>query len=134
MKIFWIIITVAVMLLGMALIANAEECNPILLSKLHQLENLAKKENIHFKVICLYRSPQEQLRLYTQGRTKPGRKITWTKHSKHNEGRAFDVAILINGRITWDYKYYLRLGELGKQTDLIWGGDWKVRDYGHFEI
>jgi peptidoglycan L-alanyl-D-glutamate endopeptidase CwlK len=105
-----------------------------LASKMKQLEALAKKENIQFKVICGYRSPAEQNRLYAQGRTIPGRKVTWTKHSKHNDGKAFDIVMLKNGRADWNTSSYRRIGELGKQLGLVWGGDWKVGDFGHFEI
>jgi LAS superfamily LD-carboxypeptidase LdcB len=97
----------------------------VLHSKLEQLKTLANKEGIDFKVITGYRSQQEQEKLYAQGRTTPGRKVTWTRNSKHTQGKAFDIAMLKGGKVTWEPGEYQRLGQLG---------DWKVRDLGHFEV
>jgi len=103
-------------------------------SKIKQLHDLASKKGIAFKVIEGYRSQARQNELYAQGRTKPGKKVTWTTHSKHTSGRAFDVMMLKNGKGTWDYKEYLELGKLGKSIGLTWGGDFKGKDFGHFQL
>jgi LAS superfamily LD-carboxypeptidase LdcB len=115
-------------------IEHTQGLNLSLKTKLEKLKVLANKEGIDFKVICGYRSQQEQDRLYAQGRTTPGKKVTWTRNSKHNKGKAFDVAMLSHGKVTWESSEYQRLGQLGKSIGLTWGGDWKSRDLGHFEI
>ena len=107
---------------------------PELVQKLHQLEGLAKENGIEFRLTSGYRSPAEQAKLYAQGRTTPGKIVTHLKHSKHNEGKAFDVVILRDGQPIWDLKAYAPLGELGKSIGLTWGGDWKMRDCAHFQI
>lgn len=114
--------------------ADIEHISPILKNKINQLQILAKKQGIEFKVICGYRSQSEQDRLYAQGRTIPGRKVTWTRNSKHTQGKAFDVAVIKDGKITWERKDYEVIGKLGKSLGLTWGGDWKCKDMGHFEI
>lgn len=86
--------------------------------------------------------------------------VTWTLASRHlidlddsrtdnDLARAFDVAILANGKPTWDIKVnvnkneipdYVEIGKLGESVGLVWGGRFKNRrtgkacpDYPHFE-
>lgn len=81
------------------------------------------------------RTPEEQAALYAQGRTKPGRIVTWTLKSKHIEGKAFDIAILDGkGKPTWDTKLYLKPGAIGEEVGLEWGGSWQKKDYPHFQL
>jgi hypothetical protein len=67
-----------------------------------------------------------------------------TKKSKHNYGqkeggaKAFDFAVLINGKITWKESYYdaawlfFRQAKLTKKVS--WGRNWKnFKDYPHIE-
>lgn len=91
----------------------------------------------------------EQKALYAQGRTKPGPIVTWTLKSRHIAGEAFDIAILKNGKPTWDTKIsvnnndipdYEEAGRIGESLGLIWGGKFKNKkgeprpDYCHFEL
>lgn len=61
---------------------------------------------------------------------------TWTLHSKHLEGKAIDLVPMIHGKISWNppVRVWERMGEIGKENGLIWGGYWKEKDYPHFEI
>jgi peptidoglycan LD-endopeptidase CwlK len=114
---------------------NINELTPKTKEKFIQLRKEAEKDGIRIEVVCAYRSPQEQERLYATGRSQPGRKVTWVKHSKHTERTAFDIAVYHQGKITWEPDRYKSLGLLAKRVGgLTWGGDWKVRDYGHFEL
>lgn len=62
--------------------------------------------------------------------------------SYHQTGKAFDIFILINGKATWDKKYYLSVArhiqKVAKEKfNLIveWGGDFKsFFDAPHFQI
>lgn len=90
---------------------------------------------------CVYRTPEEQAKLYAMGRTMPGKIVTnvdgTTKKSNHNykPSRAIDVAVLVAGKVSWDVKNYLPLGALAKAHGLVWGGDWKTfKDYPHLEL
>jgi peptidoglycan L-alanyl-D-glutamate endopeptidase CwlK len=85
----------------------------------------------------------EQDELYAQGRTKPGRKVTWTRKSKHIDGLAFDIAICKAGIPSWDVKVdvdkdgvpdYLEAAAIGEKLGLVSGARWKkTPDYPHFE-
>jgi peptidoglycan L-alanyl-D-glutamate endopeptidase CwlK len=98
---------------------------------------------IPFMWTCTFRSQAEQEALYAQGRTKPGKVVTWTKHSEHTKRTAFDIAILKSGQPVWDIKVdvneddipdYKQAGEIGEACGLIWGGRWKPSDPCHFQM
>jgi len=64
-----------------------------------------------------------------------------TMNSKHIKGKAFDIAILVNGKITWEYKYYKAFADEFKKMakflnfNVTWGGDWKTFiDAPHFQL
>ncbi|CAM5566737.1 putative protein OS=Lysinibacillus sphaericus OX=1421 GN=LS41612_07820 PE=4 SV=1 [Lysinibacillus sphaericus] len=40
-----------------------------------------------------YRSQARQHYLYTQGRTRPGKVVTWTLNSNHKSSLAWDIAV-----------------------------------------
>jgi len=86
------------------------------------------------------RTPATQARIYSQGRTTAGPVVSGTLQSKHLEGRAIDLAFTLDGRrLSQDgipLIYWNTLGMLMKHLvpGVRWGGDWKSRDYGHFEI
>ena len=87
---------------------------------------------LDFAVICTLRSQKEQDILYAQGRTTPGKIVTWTHNSKHTTGQAFDIEIIVNGKGTWQVDpYYIRAGEIAKTCGLYWGGAWYDND--HFQ-
>jgi peptidoglycan L-alanyl-D-glutamate endopeptidase CwlK len=116
---------------------------------------------VPFIVTCTVRSDAEQYALWMQGRfplidvndhrrvvglppiTKDEnrRKITWTIHSKHSSGRAFDIAVARDGKPTWDLKAdvdldgvpdYAEAGHIAEECGLRWGGEYK--DFCHFEL
>ena len=98
---------------------------------------------IEYMITSTYRSQEEQDALYAQGRTVPGRKVTWARHSRHTDREALDIAILKGGEIMWDAKVdvdmdqvpdYLEAGIIGEQCGLVWGGRWKTPDFPHFEL
>ena len=98
---------------------------------------------IPFMFTCTYRSQAEQEALYAQGRTKPGKVVTWTRNSRHTKRTAFDIAILRSGQPTWNTKIdinenditdYQEAGKIGESVGLEWGGRFKPPDYCHFEL
>ncbi len=56
-----------------------------------RLTEIGKAHGIRFEIISGNRTQKEQDELYAQGRTKPGRIVTWTRNSRHIGGRAFDL-------------------------------------------
>lgn len=113
---------------------KVEDLLPEMQEKYILFREAMTKAGLDFILTCTYRSPEEQAELFAIGRTKPGRKVTWTLKSKHCEGKAFDIAMLVNGKISWDAKDYKKAGEIGKSVGLEWGGDWKFPDSPHFQL
>lgn len=70
------------------------------------------------------------------------RGVSWTTRSKHLDGLAIDVApfetFMLHGpdKLQWDASdtIWLKLGQIGEQVGMVWGGRWKkTPDVGHFE-
>lgn len=113
---------------------NPDDLTP----EMQKLYNLFHEEmhgaGLDFILTCTYRSPAEQKALYAIGRTKPGKKVTWTLNSKHLIRQAFDIAMLKDGKITWLEKDYKKAGEIGMNIGLNWAGSWKTnKESCHFE-
>lgn len=82
------------------------------------------------------------------------KKVTWTLHSKHivdledgnpgnDKSRAFDIAIIKDGRVTFDVKVsvnkndipdYAEAGRIGESVGLKWGGRFPKPDMPHYQI
>ena len=124
-----------------------EGVNPTLVSVVRRA---AKRLPFSLFVVEGLRTRERQAELYAQGRTKPGKKVTWTLHSRHIEGKAVDLAPIIDGVIDWnDLKKFDQIGkamiEAGKEVGVLvrWGADWDMdglprergeSDSPHFEI
>lgn len=92
------------------------------------------------------RTAKRQAEMYAQGRNTSGKKITnadgVNKKSYHQSGKAFDIYAFVDGKATWEHKYYepiaRHLQKVAKEKfgiDLEWGGDWaKFKDLPHFQI
>jgi peptidoglycan L-alanyl-D-glutamate endopeptidase CwlK len=93
-----------------------------------------------FTVICGRRSKEEQIALYEQGRTKPGKIVTWTRTSRHITGHAVDLCAYVNGKISWNVKLYPAIVEAMEEAadqlgiPLRCGADFSNKDWGHFEL
>lgn len=87
---------------------------------------------ITFVVTCTLRTQEEQEALYAQGRTKPGKIVTWTLKSKHTGGKAFDIALTDpKGKAIWEPEQYKKLADIGRKAGLKAGADFG--DFCHFE-
>ena len=86
--------------------------------------------------VRLYR---EQRDMYAQGRTKPGKKITWTLNSRHLSGNAVDLVAFVNGKPTWKKKYYTEITRAMKSVikdydlDIDHGFDLWGKDLPHWQ-
>lgn len=108
---------------------------------------LIKISPYDFSITQGVRTAEEQNKLYQQGRTVPGKIVTncdgYKLKSNHQTksdglGHAGDIAILINGKVTWEEKYYKEIANIGrelmKKYNIEWGGDWRnFKDLPHFE-
>lgn len=124
-----------------------EGVNPTLVSIVRRA---AKRLPFSLFVVEGLRTRERQAELYAQGRTKPGKKVTWTLHSKHLEGKAVDLAPLINGAIDWtDLSKFDAIAKAMQDAakevgvSVRWGGDWDMdgqprergeSDSPHFEL
>lgn len=67
--------------------------------------------------------------------------VSWVKRSLHQDGLAIDFVVWKNGQISWDVADYKIVYETGFKpcaaklnTPLVWGGNWRVGDFGHIEL
>lgn len=120
-----------------------EDLLPECQEKYSLFEARMKEAGIDYIVTCTYRSQDEQDALYAQGRTRPGRKVTWTRASRHTSRKAFDIAIMVNGKICWNPSLdadndgvpeYTEAGLIGESVGLRWGGRFSSPDAPHYEI
>lgn len=115
------------------------------------LVNVVKRaieiSEVDFTVLEGVRTLERQCELYAQGRTAPGKIVTWTMKSRHIEGKAVD---LVPYPLDWnDLEKFNKIKDAmfqaAKELDvnLRWGADWdgdgNYREKGeydspHFEI
>ena len=68
--------------------------------------------------------------------------VSWVTRSKHLDGLAIDICpyetYLLHGpdKLQWNTNdlTWERLGKIGEALGLRWGGRWKQKDMGHFEL
>jgi hypothetical protein len=65
-------------------------------------------------------------------------KITWTLRSRHIDGRAVDIVPVRNGTALWTYAgneaAHNAIAAVMKKHGFKWGGDWKEKDWQHYEM
>lgn len=100
--------------------------------------------SVDFIVIEGLRTIERQRELYAQGRTAPGKVVTWTMSSKHLEGRAVDLLPVAG----WDGDFAAVSRAMMKASKELgvkirWGADWNQNgrpyekgetDSPHFEL
>lgn len=109
--------------------------HPVVQQQAHKLIQKCAQEGIVLRVTQALRTYEQQNWLYAQGRTRKGPRVTNARggYSWHNFGLAFDVVILRDGRATYKGPWK-RIGEIGRNLGLEWGGDFKTfLDQPHFQ-
>lgn len=90
-----------------------------------------------FALLEGYRSPERQETLAALGEHMTRARAY---ESRHQYGMAADLAPIRNGALAfnfedaWAKSAYLAFGEESRQLGLVWGGGWKLQDYGHVEL
>jgi D-alanyl-D-alanine carboxypeptidase len=107
-----------------------ESVRPLALNLLR----LAADQGIHLKVVSAYRSPEAQQALKDSGRgvTNAGFLLSY-----HNHRLAFDVApVEYLSLPDWNPTgpLWAKIGAIGKNQGLEWGGDWTKKDLPHFQL
>lgn len=93
-----------------------------------------KENGLKVRITETYRSQDRQNWLYTQGRTRSGKIVTWTKNSRHTSRRAWDICKDVKGQEYSDSNFFKACGKIAKELDITWGGTWKQADTPHFEV
>lgn len=93
-----------------------------------------KAQGLNVLITETYRSQERQDYLYAQGRTRAGKKVTWTKKSRHTSRRAWDICKNVKGQEYSDDSFFKACGKIADKFGIDWGGKWSAPDYPHFEI
>lgn len=93
-----------------------------------------KQQGLKVRITETYRSQERQDELYAQGRTKPGKIVTWTHNSRHKSRLAWDICQDIKGKEYSDNNFFKACGAIAKELNITWGGTWNTPDMPHFEV
>lgn len=98
------------------------------------MEEAIKESPLDFSITEGLRTKERQQELFSAGKSQ-------TMNSRHLTGKAVDIAVLVDGKVTWDFpKYQIVADHIKKvakelEIDIVWGGDWvSFRDGPHFEL
>jgi len=103
--------------------------------KLQELFNAAITNSpFDFGITQGIRTKEEQQKLFNEGKSQ-------TLNSRHLTGKAVDIAVFIDGKLTWDFDKYRQVADHIKSVaselkiPIVWGGDWiSFKDGPHFEL
>ncbi len=101
----------------------------------HFIEQCETAYNVTIRIVQGLRTFAEQDALYAQGRTKPGKIITFAKGGQtyHCYGAAVDLLIIENGKGNWNFDYTRLLHFM--PAGMVWGGSFSnLKDLDHFEL
>lgn len=125
---------------------SIEDLHPNIRDKCRQHLKKCQDNGIDAFVTHTWRSPTEQDALYEQGRSKPGKIVTYLKGDKSKHcfmigvtpaSKAYDIMIRDGRNLihSGDHEKYKQAAEYGKELGLDCGFYWKkFRDSGHYEI
>ena len=98
------------------------------------VERAIATSDLDFMVTEGLRTKEQQAKYVAAGRSQ-------TKNSRHLTGHAVDLAVMIDGSLTWEWAHYAHLADIMKQAakdlsiKIEWGGDWRtLRDGPHFQL
>jgi peptidoglycan L-alanyl-D-glutamate endopeptidase CwlK len=126
---------------------NIEDLSPTMRSKCIAWIKAMQAVGIQFIIVCTLRSQAEQDVLWALGRslvngvwviTDPKKVVTWTQHSKHLTGDAFDFVIMFNGKPDWRMVHmdlWNKAIGIGKNLGLsqVIGKDGRVKEFAHLQ-
>jgi peptidoglycan L-alanyl-D-glutamate endopeptidase CwlK len=98
------------------------------------IEEAIKESPLDFSITEGLRTIERQKELFSAGKSQ-------TMNSRHLTGHAVDIAVIKDGTVTWDSKYYVpvldHIKAVAKQFNIpiVCGGDWVTfKDYPHVEL
>ena len=93
-----------------------------------------ERKGLDVLVTETYRSQERQNYLYEQGRTRPGKKVTWTKKSKHTSRRAFDICKNVKGHEFDDSAFFKKCADIAIKLGFTAGYYWDKQDMPHIQL
>ena len=118
--------------------AKIQTLHPLLRAKASKFVNAVEKRlGKRIKITDGLRTFADQNKLYAQGRTTAGNKVTNAKggQSYHNYGLAFDCYNTKNGSVDFSKAISPEVAKIGQEFGLEWGGNWKsLKDFPHFQL
>jgi peptidoglycan L-alanyl-D-glutamate endopeptidase CwlK len=117
--------------------SNIQTLLPAAQRKARQFMKAVLAGGITIKLISGTRTFREQDKLYEQGRSLPGKRVTNARAgaSNHNFGVAWDIGVFQDGNYLDESPLYRQTGDIGKALGLEWGGDWtNFSDEPHFQV
>jgi len=98
------------------------------------IEEAIKESPLDFSISEGLRTKERQKVLFDAGKSK-------TMNSRHITGHAIDFAVIKDGEVTWDFKYYQLVADhikaVAQKLDvpIVAGADWvSFRDGPHIEL
>ena len=98
------------------------------------VERALQLSPLDFTITEGLRTAQRQAQLVKAGASQ-------TMNSRHITGHAIDFAVLVEGKVRWDWPLYDTVSRAFKQASaelgvpIVWGGDWKsLKDGPHVEL
>jgi hypothetical protein len=127
---------------------NPSDLSPAMQTAYAGWEADMKVAGIDHILTCTLRLQAEQDALWAEGRelqdgvwieTDPSAVRTWTQHSRHETGDAFDFCIMVNGKCDWNMLHkdeWDKAVEIGKAHGLsqVIGKDGKVKEFAHLQL
>ena len=110
---------------------NLQGVHPDLVKVVERAIQVTKQD---FVVIEGLRDAKRQAQLVKEKKSQ-------TTNSRHLTGHAVDIVPLVNGEISWDWKFYSEIRNAMLQAaselkvDIEWGGNWKsFKDGPHWQL
>jgi len=100
---------------------DLNDLHPVVAEKARQFIEECKKEGIDILITSTYRDNAAQNNIYAQGRTRPGRIVTYARggQSFHNYRLAFDFVPLVGGKPDWkDIELFKKCHDIGAKFGL----------------
>ena len=98
------------------------------------MQEAIKESPLDFGITEGVRTLERQKELFEAGKSQ-------TMNSRHLKGFAVDIAVLVDGKITWEFPKYQIVADHIKKVakdlgiPIVWGGDWiSFKDGPHFEL
>jgi len=117
---------------------NPHDLSDMMYFKWSEWDRAMQSNSIDYILTCTRRTKSDQEALFAQGRTKPGKIVTWTLNSKHLTGEAFDFCIMTNGKCDWSMlnkEAWDTAVELGKSLGLeqVVDSKGRVKEFAHLQ-